>query len=68
LHGLGCQIAVCIEPVALAHGFFEVLVSVELSMFDAANFQAETVGAQVDGSQALDLMHFLLEVLFWLAA
>ena len=47
---LGRQVAVVIQAVALAHGFFDVFHALDVAVLEAANFQAKAVGAQVDGS------------------
>ena len=57
LHGLGRQVAVFVQAAALAHGFFQILGAAEFAVLDAANFQAKTVGAQIDGGEAISCVH-----------
>ena len=42
----------CVQPIALAHGFLEVLHALNaLVGADAANFKAKAIGAKVYGSK-----------------
>ena len=57
LHGLRCQVAVFIQPAALAHGFFQVLGTAEFAVVYLTDFQAKTVGPQINGGQAISSIH-----------
>ena len=56
-HGFLRQVALSIQPIALTYGFLEVFHAVNLVVFIAANFEAEAVGAQVDGSEGDRMVH-----------
>ncbi|MOA47501.1 hypothetical protein D3C78_1701420 [compost metagenome] len=51
LHGLFGKIAFGVEAAPLAHGFLEVFHALEVVVCELADFQAETVGAKIDGSE-----------------
>lgn len=52
LHGLGGKVTLVVHASALADGFFQVFGTLKRAVGDDANFQAETIRAQVDGGQA----------------
>ena len=52
LDGVGRQVAVFVQPIALAHGFLEVFGAEELAMVHAADFEAKTVGSQIYGGES----------------
>jgi hypothetical protein len=57
LHGLGREVAVFVQAAALAHGFFQILGAAEFAVVYAADFQAKTVGAQINGGKAISSVH-----------
>ena len=57
LHGLRGQVAVGIKSVALAHGFLEVLNSVDAAVVEAANFKTKAVGPQVHSGKQCSVLH-----------
>ena len=57
LHGFGGQVALLIQAVALAHGFFEVFDALDLLVLIAANFQTKAVGAQINGGERRGVWH-----------
>ena len=57
LHGLLRQVAIAVQAIALAHGFLQVLQAVDLEVFVAADFQAETVGAKIYGGKCNRVVH-----------
>ena len=48
-HGVLAQVAFAVQTVALAHGFLDVLHPPQLARIHLTDFEAKTVGAQVDG-------------------
>ena len=57
LQGVFGQVAVGVKAVALAHGFFEVFHPPQVAVFEAANFKAKAVGAEVDGGEEVFGLH-----------
>ena len=51
LHGYIRQVALTVQAIALANGFFEVFDSADLPMVQMTNLQAKTVGPQVHSCQ-----------------
>ena len=43
--------ALCIQAIALAHGFLDVFHAPEVPRLQLPDFQTETVGAKVNGSE-----------------
>jgi uncharacterized membrane protein (DUF2068 family) len=53
----GGQVALGVQAVALAHGFFQVFGPVDLAVIEAADFKAEAVGAKIHSGQAGTVLH-----------
>ena len=51
LHGHVAQVAVFAQATTLAHPFLEVFHAVDVAVVKAADFEPETVGAQVNGRE-----------------
>ena len=57
LHRLWRQVPLIRQPIALAHGFFEVFGAEILAVLDPADFEAKAVRSQVDSRQACSILH-----------
>ena len=57
LQGVGRQVAVVIQAVALAHGFFDVFHALDVAVLEAANFQAKAVGSQIHSCEQCSVVH-----------
>jgi hypothetical protein len=57
LHRRRAEHLVFVEAVALAHGFLEVLDAFDVARLEAPDFEAEAVGAKVDGGEQGTVLH-----------
>ena len=57
LHGFFAEVALGIESIALADGFLDVFHPAQVALFESADFQAKTVGAEVDGGKEVLGLH-----------
>src|SRR5690606_4848191 len=56
-HGGLAEYLAFVESAALAHGFLEVLDALNVPRVVAPDFQAETVGAKVNGGEKCSVLH-----------